>query len=92
VTDRVDGTPAMSLAPYVVSGTAAHLEVWPSELNQTLMGVGIGGRDQATALIQRASGQVGDADDRDLVLLLAASAYPGRYTGSSRVHTGSDLG
>jgi integrase/recombinase XerD len=30
-------------------------------------------------------------DDRDLVLRLAASAYLGRYTGTSRTHTESDL-
>ena len=31
------------------------------------------------------------ADDHDLVLQLAASAYLGRYTGTSRTHTESDL-
>ncbi|HZA17876.1 MAG TPA: hypothetical protein VE645_13490 [Pseudonocardiaceae bacterium] len=31
------------------------------------------------------------ADDHDLVLQLAASAYLGRYTGTSRIHTESDL-
>jgi site-specific recombinase XerD len=30
-------------------------------------------------------------DDHDLVLRLAASAYLGRYTGTSRIHTESDL-
>jgi integrase/recombinase XerD len=30
-------------------------------------------------------------DDHDLVLRLAASAYLGRYTGTSRAHTESDL-
>ncbi len=31
------------------------------------------------------------ADDHDLVLRLAATAYLGRYTGTSRIHTESDL-
>ena len=31
------------------------------------------------------------ADDHDLVLQLAALAYLGRYTGTSRTHTGSHL-
>ena len=30
-------------------------------------------------------------EDRDFVLRLAVSAYQGRYTGTSRIHTGSDL-
>ena len=30
-------------------------------------------------------------DDHDLVLRLAVSAYLGRYTGTSRIHTESDL-
>jgi hypothetical protein len=31
------------------------------------------------------------ADDHDVVLRLATSAYLGRYTGTSRIHTASDL-
>jgi hypothetical protein len=30
-------------------------------------------------------------EDRDFVLRLAVSAYQGRYLGTSRIHTGSDL-